>query len=298
MELFQLRAFLAVAGELHFGQAAKKLGMAQPPLSRTIRQLEDDLGTELFYRTTRSVSLSPAGEALVGPAQEILENCAAVEESIRLTTVGDIGRVRFGFAGASSNPLVARLASTTRRLKPGISLELETTTYAAEGLNRLIEGSLDLALVRWTDKPPQITGRPVMIERPVVAVHSGHPLASRKSVTIPDLRDEDFILLPTYPQSAMRDRISSWFLAEGISPRVIQEAPDSWLIAALVGEGVGITITYDSVIASNNHPEITAVPLDVAHEPLKVYLAHRSNDNNPVLSEVLQAADLALPTVS
>lgn len=297
MEIHQIRAFLAVAEELHFGRAADRLGMAQPPLSRTIRQLERELGTDLFRRTTRSVSLSPAGAALVGPARAVLESTRTARESIRLATLGDIGHVRFGFAGASSNKLVAKLTYASRQRKPGITLDLESTTFANEALTRVIDGSLDLALVRWQAKPPRISGRPVMMERPVVAVHTDHAFVGRSSLDMADLAEEDLILLPAESGANMRDLIDHWCFRAGFTPNVIQEAPDSWIVIALVSAGLGITITYDSVVASFNDPNLVTIPLDVDHEPIKVYLAHREDDDNPALHEVLAAAEIALPTV-
>ncbi|GAA4283488.1 LysR substrate-binding domain-containing protein [Brevibacterium daeguense] len=298
MEIHQIRAFLAVAEELHFGRAAEKLGMAQPPLSRTIRQLERELGTDLFHRTTRSVTLSPAGKALIAPARAVLDSAETARESIKLATLGEIGHVRFGFAGASSNKLVARLAYTARQRKPGITLDLESTTFATEALSRVIDGTLDLALVRWQAKPPRITGRPVMIERPVVAMYSDHPFVGRPSLEISDIADEELVLLPGASGSAMRELIFHWFFRAGHTPKVVQEAPDSWMVGALVSAGMGISITYDSVIASFNDPNLVTVPLKVDHDPIKVYLAHREDDDNPALHEVLAAAEIALPTVS
>ncbi|GAA2007771.1 LysR family transcriptional regulator [Brevibacterium samyangense] len=297
MEIHQIRAFLAVAEELHFGRAADRLGMAQPPLSRTIRQLERELGADLFRRTTRSVTLSPAGQALVEPAREVLASCDTARESIKLATHGEIGHVRFGFAGASSHKLVARIAEVSRRRRPGISLRLESSTFAHEALAGLIDSTLDLALVRWQAPPPRITGRPVMIERPVVVVYADHRFAGRSSIDITELAEEELILLPTNPTSSMRELIQHWAFRAGFTPNVIQEAPDSWMVMALVSTGLGIAITYDSVAGSMNDANLVTVPLEVEHDPIRVYLAHREDDDNPALHEVIRAAETALPTI-
>lgn len=297
MELFQLRAFLTVAEELHFGRAARRLGIAQSPLSRSIRQLEDEMGAELFYRTTRSVELSPAGEALLEPALLIIKNCDALGQSVRLASTGNIGFIRFGFSGASLNRLVAKLASTAQREYPGITLRPETTTYAEEGLARLRDSTLDLALVRWTETPANITGRAVLVERPVVAVYKGHALAERDMVTINDLGEEPLILLPSYPMSSMRRRIASWFDSAGITPNIAHEVPDSWLIGAMIKERMGITITYDSVMAGLDDSALVSIPLNIEDTDLRVYLAHRTDDENPALKNILKVAEAALPTV-
>ena len=125
MELQQVRAFLAVAEELHFGRAAERLGIAQPPLSRAIRQFEQELGADLFHRTTRHVSLAPAGEALLGPARELLEAAETAQRSVTMASAGDVGRVRLGLGTLSSHRVASRLVAESHRRKPGITVELE-----------------------------------------------------------------------------------------------------------------------------------------------------------------------------
>ena len=145
MELQQIRAFVAVAEELHFGRAAERLGMAQPPLSRTIRSLETELGASLFQRTTRSVSLSPAGQALLEPAKHMLTTQQAAVESVHRSSSGEVGRVRFGYSHPSSRDLAATLVAASHERNPGITFHLESTVYADEGLERIMDGTLDLA---------------------------------------------------------------------------------------------------------------------------------------------------------
>ena len=293
-----MRAFLAVAEELHFGRAAERLGIAQPPLSRAIRQFEQELGAELFHRTTRHVSLAPAGEALLGPARELLEAAETAQRSVTMASAGDAGRVRLGLGTLSSHRVASRLVAESHRRKPGITVELESNVYTEEGIARLRDGTLDLALVRWQTQPPGISGRPALYERPMVAVHAEHRLAGRSSVTIDELRDEPFILLPADPGSTMRDLTLQWCYEAGFAPRVVQEAPDTQLVSALVAAEMGITITYDSVMAHIHDPHLVAVPLAIEHDPIVVYLAHRAGEAAPALREVLAAAEAAVPTPS
>lgn len=291
-----MRAFLAVAEELHFGRAAERLGIAQPPLSRAIRQFEQELGTELFHRTTRQVALAPAGEALLAPARALLAAADTAQQSVQMASAGDIGRVRLGLGTLSSHRVASRLVAEAHRRKPGITVDLESNVYSEEGIARLHDGTLDLALIRWQTQPPGIAGRPALFERPMVAVHAEHRLAGRSSVTVEDLRDESFILLPTDPGSTIRDLTLHWCYEAGFSPRIVQEAPDSQLVSALVAAGMGITVTYDSVMAHLHDPNLVAVPLSIAHDPIVVYLAHREGELAPALREVLAAAEAAVPT--
>ncbi|GAA1855668.1 LysR family transcriptional regulator [Brevibacterium marinum] len=296
MELNQIRAFVAVAEELHFGRAAERLGMAQPPLSRTIRALETELDASLFHRTTRTVALSPAGSALFEPAKHMLATQRAALESVHRSSTGRMGQVRFGYSHPSSRDLAAALVAASQRHSPGISFHLESRVYADEGLERIMDGSLDLALVRWRERPPLIAGRPVQIERPCVAVPRDHRLAGRTSVNVDELRDERFVFLPSRPNSNLRETSMRLCLDAGFSPKVVQEAPDSQSIAALVAAGMGVAITFDSVAAGYGS-DVTAVPVNAPTESTKLYLAYRLDHQDAALETVLDIAEAVLPTV-
>ncbi|WP_346036705.1 LysR family transcriptional regulator [Brevibacterium picturae] len=297
MEIQQVRAFLAVAEELHFGRAAERLGVLQPPLSRTIRALEDDLGVSLFQRTTRNVRLSPEGEALVEPARKMLEYQSLAVDSVQRAATGETGRIAFGFARSSSRTLVANLVTASRRQNPGIVFSLESNVFAEEGLSRLVDGTLDLALVRWSKQPPGVTGRAVMIERLCVALPDGHRLAGRSSIRVEDLADEDFITLPAHPSSSLRESTMRLCHDAGFTPRQAQTAPDTQTIGALVAAGLGVSITFDSVSANTREVGTVAVPLDIPQDPSTLYLAHRSDHGKPSLDAVLALAEEVLPTV-
>ena len=213
-----------------------------------------------------------------------------------MASAGDVGRVRLGLGTLSSHRVASRLVAEAHRRKPGITVELESNVYTEEGIARLRDGTLDLALVRWQTQPPGISGRPALYERPMVAVHAEHRLAGRSSVTIDELRDESFILLPADPGSTMRDLTLQWCYEAGFAPHIVQEAPDTQLVSALVAAEMGITITYDSVMAHIHDPHLVAVPLAIEHDPIVVYLAHRAGEPAPALREVLAAAAAAVPT--
>lgn len=296
MELHHIRAFLAVAEELHFGRAALKLHVAQPPLSRTIRQLEREMGTQLFERTTRSVKLTAAGEALIDPAREILDGLRLAKVAVSAAGQGITGRVRLGFAGTSSHKLVARLARAVRQDHPGIDLVFHSLTYAGEGLSQVIDGSLDLGIVRWDQAPPDLDSRPILEEHHVLAVPVDHPLAGRGMVSMAELRDEQWVALPSDPASHVNDSFVRRCHEAGYVPDVVQRAPDSWTVMALVGAGVGISFTYDSVTTNVSHEAVATVPLKEGQEPVWPRLAWRSANQNPALRKVLGVSEMALPT--
>lgn len=144
VELRHLSGFVAVAEELHFGRAAERTHIAQSPLSQQIRLLERDLGVKLFDRTTRSVRLTAAGQALLGPARHLLAEASAVRRTVQAAHLGEVGRVTVGFAGAGSYSALPVLTRAVGSELPGIELVLEGQTYTGEALGRIMDGSLDI----------------------------------------------------------------------------------------------------------------------------------------------------------
>ena len=296
MEIGQLRGFLAVAEELHFGHAAARLHMAQPPLSRTIQQLERELGVRLFDRTTRSVRLTSSGEALLVPAREILDACRLAEATARAARQGEVGRVRIGFAGPSSHRLVGRFARQVRHDRPGIELTLKSATFGHEAISQLIEGTIDLAIVRWRAAPPDISWRVVQKERYVIVVPNSHRLAEQRDVSIAELRDEAFVALPVETGSDVRQAFIDLCYRSGFAPDIAQVAPDSWTALALVAAGVGITFSVDSAVEQVDPDEVQVLGLRDVTAPSFARLAWRKLDTSPALAQVLRTSKSALPT--
>ena len=169
VELRRLRYFVAVAEERHFGRAAERLHIAQPPLSQQIRRLEAELGTPLLYRTTRTVQLSPAGEVLLVRAREILAAVDAAAEDARRAARGEYGRLAIGFTGSATYALLPALAAALRDALPGVVLDLRGELLTPAQVARLLDGTLDLGLLR-----PPVRARELRVEvlrrEPLVAV--------------------------------------------------------------------------------------------------------------------------------
>lgn len=295
MDLHHIHAFLAVAEELHFGRAATRLHITQPPLTRTIKQLERELETTLFQRSTRSVSLTPAGEALVQPAEDILTAYRLAEQAVRSAGQGETGRVRLGFAGPSSHLLVADLSQYIRQNFPGISFELRSTTYADHGLQYVLDGTLDLAIARWSIDQVGIESRVIAQEHYVLAVPEGHRFADRDSVSISECRNEQFVALPAESRSTVRDTFFRLAYDAEFSPKIAQTARDSWTLMALVGAGIGINFTVDSTFTGTQYPRVKMVRLEGDIEQTYSRLFWRSDDDSPALRTVLEAAEKLLP---
>lgn len=295
MELRHLFAFLAVAEELHFGRAAKRLQMAQPPLSQQIRRLEKELGVQLFERNTRSVRLTSAGESFLQPVRTVIDDLDTAVRAAKAAGRGEYGRVSIGFAGASSHATLPRLTRAVRAAHPGIELVMTGQTYANVALARVADGSLDLGFVRLPVTQPGVTYRVIDEEELVCALPSDHPLVARDIVPIEVLAGEPFVSFPANTGSTVRDAMVGACEAAGFNPRVVQEAPDSYTILALVAAGVGVTLTVTSV---QHIQQSGLVYRPLAGPPIRrqAALAWRADNPSAALRAVLAVAEDALPT--
>ena len=295
MDVHHARAFLAVAEELHFGRAATRLRMAQPALSRLIKTLEKDLGASVFERSTRHVALTPAGAALVEVARELVAVSERARDTVRGAVTGETGVVRLGFAGASINRSVARLAREVRARCPGVRLELHSSQFSPQGLERVVSGDLDLSVGRWDYLPAEVRSYLVGRERLIVAMPKAHRLASAPSVAMADLAEEEWITLPGGSMSALSNRLQSLARTAGFVPRVREHAPDSWTQTLLVDAGVGIALTLDSVRDNVGADGVAWLPLDPPGPPLEVRLIWREHDDNRAVERVTRIAAALFP---
>lgn len=287
MDVSQVRAFLAVADELHFGRAAERLHMAQPPLSRTIKQLERDLGTRLFDRNTRRVRLTSSGQALVGPAREVLESVRRAEGAVRQADDGEVGLVRIAFAGLSTHRIVARLARVVRQQRPGIQLELHSQNFAQPLMKRLLNSETDIALGRWDVVPPEVEASVVMQDSLVMALPDTHALADARRLHIGQLDGDTFVSLPPYEGSVLPDRLRRLARANGFVADVVQVAPDTQTALALVSAEVGCHLTLDSVARNSTDPHVAFVPLEADTPGVDLQVAWRRHDGGPALRAVV-----------
>ncbi|MBA8823948.1 DNA-binding transcriptional LysR family regulator [Saccharopolyspora lacisalsi] len=294
MEFRHLEGFVAVAEELHFGRAAARLHMAQPPLSQYIRLLERDLDVKLFERNTRSVRLTAAGDSLLEPARRVLAEAAAARRTVLAANGGEVGRVTVGFAGASSYGALPRLTRAVTSELPGIELVLQGQTYSGEALSRISEGTLDLGFVALPTRGG-ISSRVVRVEQLISAVPDTHPLAERSSIDVAELADERFVAFPATRGSAVRDTAMQACLNVGFSPMITQEAPDAYNLLTVVGAGVGVALVVSS--AQNIHMEHVAFrPLTGDVPTMSIALAWRSDNPSAALHSVLRLAEDVLPT--
>ncbi|POX36299.1 LysR family transcriptional regulator [Streptomyces sp. Ru73] len=294
MELRHLTGFVAVAEELHFGRAAERLHIAQSPLSQQIRMLERDLGATLFDRTTRSVRLTAAGQALLGPARSLLADASAARRTVQAVSLGEAGRVTVGYAGAGGCAALPPLARAVAAEFPGIELSLQGQVYSGEALDRITDGTLDLGFVALPVRRG-VLSRVVRLERLTVALPDSHPLAGREAVGVAELAQERFVTYPAARGSAVREAAVRACHVAGFAPRISQEAPDTYDLLGLVAAGVGVAL----VVESARHIRLDHVvfrPLAGGPAPLPVALAWRAADESAALRNVLKTAERVLPT--
>lgn len=242
MDLRQLRYFVAVAEECHFGRAAQRLHMAQPPLSQAIRRLEEDLGVELLERTTRRVALTPAGERFLDRSRQILHEVdQAAREAARIAA-GEIGRVVIGVVGSATYALLPPVARRLREEYPDIDFEFTSEMLTADQVSRLGDGTIDIALMR----PPLATEglllRVLRSEPLVVALPESHPLASRDVLDLGELRDETFVTYPADRRSVLYDTFLAACEAHGFHPTHTVQVAQTSTIVVFVAAGIGVAV--------------------------------------------------------
>jgi DNA-binding transcriptional LysR family regulator len=294
MELRHLRYFVAVAEERHFGRAAARLHIAQPPLSQQIRRFEAELGEPLLYRTTRSVELSPAGVVLLERGREILAAVDAAIEDARRAARGEYGRLAVGFTGSSTYELLPALAAALRRELPGVVLDLRGELLTPAQVARLLDGTLDLGLLR-----PPVRERALSLEvlrsEPLIAVlPRSHPLADTETVALERLKDEPFVTYPSHFRSVLHDAVEDACAAHGFTPVAAHEVAETATLVSFVAAGLGVSLVPASVRNMTVHG---AVYRPLAHDATRVELAvaWRRDDERPVLARALEIIRRELP---
>ncbi|WNZ63914.1 LysR family transcriptional regulator [Myxococcus sp. MxC21-1] len=241
MEFRQLQLFVAVAEELHFGRAAARIGMAQPPFSQQIRRLESELGVELLTRTSRRVALTAAGSRLLEDARALLVRRADVIHSVQQAASGETGTLRVGFAASSAFGVLPDIVLRFRTRFPKVKLELDDSETLDVGA-ALASGELDIAIIRAPFRHEGLTVERLLRERFVLALPARHPRARQQVVALSSLANEPFVLFPRHSAPGLHDLVTSMCLGAGFSPNILQEASSWPSVVGMVEAGLGLTI--------------------------------------------------------
>lgn len=242
IELRHLRYFVAVAEELHFGRAAARLNISQPPLSQQIQILEQQIGARLLARTNRSVSLTAAGRQFLADSRHILglvNDAAARAERLYL---GETGELRIGFT--SSAPFIGAVSATLssfRRHSPDVHIQTREIN-TREQISPLNEGSLDLGLMRNTLLPDTLAWEVILREPLMAMIPRDHPLAAKPVVTLTELAAEPFVFFDPQVGTGLYDDILGLLRRYDLTPTIAQEVGEAMTIIGLVAAGLGVSI--------------------------------------------------------
>jgi len=246
MELRHLRYFVAVAEELHFGRAADRLEMSQPPLSQQIRRLEGELGVELFRRTKRDVQLTAAGRVFLPRARGLLLEADRAVETARQAARGVVGRLEVGYIPTAEIRIVPRLHALFRKRLPRVELGLHQMP-PAELADALRQSSLDVALVRLPMDEDGIRTTPFLREPLLVAVKAGSALSRSRSIQPEQLHRMPLLMFPHRVAPGLHDSIAAYFRNAGSAPSLRDAISSIGGGLGLVAAGVGVCLVPEAV---------------------------------------------------
>ncbi|WP_305826716.1 LysR family transcriptional regulator [Pseudomonas aeruginosa] len=283
MELRHLRYFIAVAEELHFGRAAERLGISQPPLSQQIQALEEEIGARLFERTNRRVELTDAGRLFLDESRQVLAQVDKAVLLARRAHLGELGELKIGFT--SSAPFTSTIPSSIhafRKAYPDVHLDLQEMS-SRQVLKALLEESLKVGVIRPLALPDAVHWVELFREPLVAVLRADHPLAagSEDGLAIAALAEEPFVFFPRSYGTGLYDQVIALTRQAGFSPRIAQEASEAMTIIGLVSAGLGVSI----LPASFRRTRVDGVVYRTLSDPeatTAVWLVRRQNEGSPL----------------
>jgi DNA-binding transcriptional LysR family regulator len=293
MELRHLRYFLVLSEELHFGRAARRLSISQPPLSVAIRQLEDSVGAQLFERNSKAVRLTPAGEALRVSARGLLASAQEAALEARDVAAGSAGRLRIGFVGAMLYRGLPQALRAFQAQHPAVRVTLAELN-SGEQIVELSRGGLDLGFVHTSRMPPELRHQLLLREPFVCCLPAGHRLARRRALAVGDLRDEPLVLFSREASPDYHERILSICAAAGFRPEVRHEVRHWLAVVSLVSQGLGVALVPDAMRRSALRGAVFR-PLEGAVEQSEAYAVWRDGPENVLVQRLLQALQQGFP---
>jgi len=293
MDLRQLRYFIAVAERLSYSKAAQHLHLTVPPLSRQIRQLEEELDVQLFVRDRRHVALTDAGRMLLREGRVLLSQAAHVSESVHLAKSGEAGLVKIGVA-ATLGERISRVLIEHAKYFPAVEIQC-SDVYSGLQNEALLEGRIDAGFMRPPVDQVHLDSELLFEERLMVHVSKASPLAKHKTLRVKDLASEPLLMLERSISSGLHDKILDLYARAGVTPNVIplptDPPPRGNIQAIFLTCRKGISIVADEVPV---HPPpdsaVVAVPLDEPDAKIGVYVAWRKCEKSTAVLAFLDSA--------
>lgn len=288
MELRQLNYFIAVAEELHFSRAAKRVNISQPPLSIQIRNLEEELGADLFKRTSRSVELTEAGRYFLNECREILKNIQSAVETTKKIAIGSIGQLEIGTIGPAMDTFLPAIIQDFNRNNPGIVLTIREliTNKQIEYLN---SGQIQVGFARiYHHELKELSHKIVWREPYVLAVPETHPFMSKRSIFLHELKGQAMIMYPRSVQPLLYDTIVKFCELAGFKPKISQEANTKYTTCALVAAGLGVAIVPES--SKKIYREgVNYLPITDSLPMVEFSMVWKQNNDSPVLKRFFKS---------
>jgi len=280
MELRHLKYFVAVAEELHYGRAARKLNIAQPPLSQQIMNLESVLGIKLFDRSKRNIQMTAAGSHFLKEAKQVLLQVEQAAETARMIYGGKAGRLVVGFVGSVIHTFLPEGLRLFRERFPKVEMVLHEMN-TAEQIASLHAKRIDVGFLYIGAQDRALAFKTLTMAPLLAVLHNNHPLSGRKSVHIRQLAHEPFIANTRSSEPVVRDAFISLCHSAGFSPRIAQEAGQVQTVLGLVASGLGTCLLPD-FIKNIRRPGVQYVPLSGSPSEVKLAVVWRS-DNASIL---------------
>jgi DNA-binding transcriptional LysR family regulator len=288
MKLHYLKYFCVLAEELHFGRAANRLSITQPPLSAAIKALEDELGEQLLLRNTKAVQLTPAGAAFLSESRQILERVTREASVVKAIGSGMSGRVDVGMSPGLIYRDVPRIVAKFHEEMPGVVVELHEM-LVEEQLENLMQGQLHAGFVFGSAAPQQLKSVPLKDDEYVLCVPKGHPKANKSRIDLRDMADDQFVMFARETGSANQDIILANFNRAGINPRTQHQAR-SWLsMMGMVSQGCGVALVPTSM-ARAEMGGVKLIPLSEHYIRVPAVLVWNPALVTPALEKFLESA--------
>jgi DNA-binding transcriptional LysR family regulator len=288
VELRHLRYFIAVAEELNFSRAAQRMHMAQPPLSAAIRQLERDLGVDLFVRTTREVRLTEAGNAFLAGARRTLADAQRAADDAKRAAAGELGHLRIAYSWSTRFETLPALGRAFRASHPDVEL-LAQEMWNARMPSAFASGSIDVALSLCPEIAAELEVTPVRTERLVAVVPEAHPLASENAIRLSALADEEFIVFPREIAPRLHDAFMAFYRRAGFEPRVRNESFHAGWDLGVLAEIPAVAVAPQTV-AGGLPDGIVAVALSEPADSLETCVVWRGDDSSPTVAAFVACA--------
>lgn len=289
VELRHLRYFVAVAEELHFGRAARRLGIVQPALSKQIVALERELGVRLFVRSKRDVKITEAGQSLYSEARDILQRVEHARDSAKLTDSGALGSLAIGFIGPAMWNILPALMREHRERVPGMHFRLYEMT-SGPMIQQVRDGILDAGFIRPFGHDEELEIKTVWSEPFVIAMAHDHPLVQHDVIDLAHAADETFVFVSREGSPGLFDQCLALCQSYGFSPLVIQEGNTGGAMFGMVAAGLGVTLVPESADLVP-WPGVAFRPLIKSDVQLALAIAYRRDNGSTALASFLETVD-------